>query len=226
MPRKYTKKKGRKNIKRGGTLTKTLSDGENIMNDEIIILKNRLDELEMKLEICCRDMVQGANTIQRMTRGHHSRKDTKIYKRGLKPNITDALLDLPEDVGDLIASHIKTKTEGWTIFPNSKPEQTNGWSIGPLEEKKASVIQQNKGGLIRWFSGLGAQSDQGAAIIKIKNSNPDELISSLTIHDESKYNESHGGWHPYVWIAPGASFKLLKQKEIEGFEVEYDPIDK
>jgi hypothetical protein len=228
MPRKYTKKKGRKKIKRGGTPPKTLSDGENIMNDEIIILKNRLDELEMKLEICCSDMVQGANTIQRMTRGHQGRNTFKQTRRTMKPNVTDALLDLPQDVGDLIASHRndKSKTKGWTIFPNSIPEQTNEWSIGPLEEKKASVIQQNKGGLIRWFSGLGAQSDRGAAIIKIKNSNPDELISSLTIHDESKYNESHGGWHPYVWIAPGASLKLLKQKEIEGFEVEYDPIDK
>jgi hypothetical protein len=228
MSRKYTKKKGRKKIKRGGTLTKTLSDGENIMNDEIIILKNRLDELEMKLEICCSDMVQGANTIQRMTRGHQGRNTFKQTRRTMKPNVTDALLDLPQDVGDLIATHRATipyKTKGWTIFPNSQPKQTNGWSIGPLEEKKASVIQQNKGGLIRWFSGLGDLDDRGAAIIKIKNSNPDELISSLTIH-ESKYNESHSGWHPYVWIAPGASFKLLKQKEIEGFEIEYDPIDK
>ena len=104
MPRKYTKKKNKK----GGTPPKTISNRENIMNDEIIILKNRLDELEAKLEICCRDMVQGANTIQRMTRGHQSRKDTKIMKRGLNPNITDALLDLPQDVGDLIATHRKT----------------------------------------------------------------------------------------------------------------------
>jgi len=231
MPRKYTKKKGRKKtkVKRGGTLTKTLRDGENIMNDEIIILKNRLDELEMKLEICCRDMVHGANTIQRVYRGHQGRNTFKQTRRTMKPNVTDALLDLPQDVGDLIATYRATipyKTKGWTIFPNSQPEQTDGWSIGPLEEIKTSVIQQNKGGLIRWFSGFGAHFDQGASIIKIKNSNPDELISSLTIDDNSKYNKSHGGWHPYVWIAPGASFELLKQKEIEGFEVEYDPIDK
>jgi hypothetical protein len=30
----------------------------------------------------------------------------------------------------------------------------------------------------------------------------------------------------HTYIAPGTPFKLLKQKEIEGFEVEYDPIDK
>jgi hypothetical protein len=113
MPRKYTKKKGRK-IKRGGTLTKTLSDGENIMNDEIIILKNRLDELEMKLEICCRDMVQGANTIQRVYRGHQGRNTFKQTRRTMKPNVTDALLDLPQDVGDLITSQVTKYKKGMT----------------------------------------------------------------------------------------------------------------
>jgi len=114
MPRKYTKKKGIKNIKRGGTLTKTLSDGENIMNDEIIILKNRLDELEMKLEICCRDMVQGANTIQRVYRGHQGRNTFKQTRRTMKPNVTDALLDLPQDVGDLITSQVTKYKKGMT----------------------------------------------------------------------------------------------------------------
>ena len=112
MPRKYTKKKTK--VKRGGTLTKTLSDGENIMNDEIIILKNRLDELEMKLEICCRDMVQGANTIQRVYRGHQGRNTFKQTRRTMKPNVTDALLDLPEDVGDLIASQVTKYKKGMT----------------------------------------------------------------------------------------------------------------
>ena len=112
MPRKYTKKKTK--VKRGGTLTKTLSDGENIMNDEIIILKNRLDELEMKLEICCSDMVQGANTIQRMTRGHQGRNTFKQTRRTMKPNVTDALLDLPQDVGDLITSQVTKYKKGMT----------------------------------------------------------------------------------------------------------------
>jgi hypothetical protein len=114
MPRKYTKKKGRKKIKRGGTLTKKLSDGENIMNNEIIILKNRLDELEMKLEICCSDMVQGANTIQRVYRGHQGRNTFKQTRRTMKPNVTDALLDLPQDVGDLITSQVTKYKKGMT----------------------------------------------------------------------------------------------------------------
>ena len=222
MSRKYTKKKGRKKktkVKRGGTLTKTLSDGENIMNDEIIILKNRLDELEMKLEICCSDMVQGANTIQRMTRGHHSRKDTKMYKRGLKPNITDALLDLPEDVGDLIASHIKTKTKGWTIVKNA--DAYPGENLGCFQGSnvKLDKLKQESTG----FGGfLNCKTPHGTSgFVRCQADTPDILIDNIVGTPKQS-----GYWICDVYISPGASFKLLKQKEIEGFEVEYDPIDK
>ena len=226
MPRKYTKKKTK--VKRGGTLTKTLSDGENIMNDEIIILKNRLDELEMKLEICCRDMVQGANTIQRMTRGHHSRKDTKIYKRGLKPNVTDALLDLPEDVGDLIASHIKTKTEGWTIIKNADayPRENLGCFQG--SNVKLDKLKQESTGFGGFVNCKTPPDSHGrkytSGFVRCQADTPDILIDNIVRGFERRNGTEV--WICDVYISPGASFKLLKQKEIEGFEFEYDEINK
>jgi len=218
MPRKYTKKKNKK----GGTPPKTISNRENIMNDEIIILKNRLDELEAKLEICCRDMVQGANTIQRMTRGHQSRKDTKIMKRGLNPNITDALLDLPQDVGDLIATHRKTirKTKGWTIVKNADSYAGDNWG-GYIKIKPGFNIDD-----LKKYRSKGQITPGGFVLIN----NRDVWFRSYTSDDCVK-NLKHIIF-PHSWIktslfyvAPGASFELLKLKEIEGFEIIYDSID-
>ena len=56
-------------------MAETLQD--NIQNDEMIKLKNKIDDLEMKQKICCGDMDKGANTIQKLQRGFKSRIETK-----------------------------------------------------------------------------------------------------------------------------------------------------
>ena len=86
-------------------MAETLQD--NIQNDEMIKLKNKIDDLEIKQKICCGDMDKGANTIQKLQRGFKSRMETKRQ-------FTEKY--------KLISGY----TIGWTIFKNARLPKTSG----------------------------------------------------------------------------------------------------
>jgi hypothetical protein len=80
-------------------------------NEEISLLKNKLEECENKNEICCGDMDKAAENIQRVTRGHQGRNTFKQKRRSMKPNVTDTLLDMPTDFGSMIMDKIPEARE-------------------------------------------------------------------------------------------------------------------
>jgi hypothetical protein len=191
----------------------------NDMQNEIMLLKQRIDELESKLDICCGDMDKATRKIQRFTRGHQSRKDTKIMKRGKQPNITDALLDMPKDVGDLITTQrnkIPKITKGWTkiIGANSFAGKYNELVQPSIEAGKA--LSDSSGGRIGGFDHAGR--DGGPVWPRERTHN--EMIQKLERADGTTFHTPTD-----LYISPGASMKLLREKEEEGFEIEYDPTD-
>lgn len=189
--------------------------------DMYMEILNRLDTLNTKIDICCGNYDKAAENIQRTYRGFTSRRNTR---RTMKPNITESLLNMPGDISQMITDRVnelKPETIGWTIFKNSQKGQ-NGWNIrGSLKDIKKRVIENNTGGFIRWFGGHNKTIDHGAAIIENNNSNPDELILNIFIYKDS-LKKKYSGWHPEIWISPGASLELIKQKINEGFEVEFE----
>jgi hypothetical protein len=190
--------------------------------DMYMEILNRLDTLNTKIDICCGNYDKASENIQRTYRGFTSRRNTR---RTMKPNITESLLNMPGDISQMITDRVNElkpkETIGWTIFKNSQKEQ-NGWNIrGSLKDIKKRVIENNTGGFIRWFGNHNKTIDHGAAIIENNNSNPDELILNIFIHKDS-LKKNHRGWHPEIWISPGASLELIKQKINEGFEVEFE----
>ena len=216
------------------------------MQNEIMLLNQRIDELESKLDICCGDMDKATRKIQRFTRGHQSRKDTKIMKRGKQPNITDALLDMPKDVGDLITTQrnkipaqigltgrlykeFAGKTNGWTKIngassgggENLTPEA--GSYLHPVDGhgrlksiESGKALSDSSGGRIGGFDLVyvpAGNSNLGGVWPRAHTHN--EMIQNLRTETQTD-----------LYISPGASMKLLREKEEEGFEIEYDPIDR
>ena len=97
----FTKKGGKKTMKKKRKMRGGMGD-----NEEISLLKNKLEECENKNEICCGDMDKAAENIQRVTRGHQGRNTFKQKRRSMKPNVTDTLLDMPTDFGSMIMDKI------------------------------------------------------------------------------------------------------------------------
>ena len=215
------------------------------MQNEIMLLKQRIDELETKLDVCCGDMEKATRKIQRFTRGHQSRKNTKIMKRGKQPNITDALLDMPKDVGDLITTQRKIDyTKGWTIIKEACafPGENMGTYLGHSAEHhnpgilpsifSAKAVSESSEGKIGGFDFVRRATltlARGAGWVERepegrgpwpREHSPDELIRNIQLADGTAHHTLTD-----LYIAPGASIRLLREKEEEGFEIEYDPID-
>jgi len=102
----FTKKGGKKTMKKKRKMRGGMGD-----NEEISLLKNKLEECENKNEICCGDMDKAAENIQRVTRGHQGRNTFKQKRRSMKPNVTDTLLDMPTDFGSMIMDKIPEARE-------------------------------------------------------------------------------------------------------------------
>ena len=81
---------------------------------------NRLDMLNTKIELCCGNYDKAAENIQRSYRGFRSRRNTR---RKMKPNITEALLNMPGDFSHMITNRLSElrpkETIGWTIFKHT-----------------------------------------------------------------------------------------------------------
>ena len=102
----FTKKGGKKTMKKKRKMRGGMGD-----NEEISLLKNKLEECENKNEICCGDMDKAAENIQRVTRGHQGRNTFKQKRRSMKPNVTDTLLDMSTDFGSMIMDKIPEARE-------------------------------------------------------------------------------------------------------------------
>ena len=102
----FTKKGGKRTMKKKRNMRGGTGD-----NEEISLLKNKLEECENKNEICCGDMDKAAENIQRVTRGHQGRNTFKQKRRSMKPNVTDTLLDMPTDFGSMIMDKIPEARE-------------------------------------------------------------------------------------------------------------------
>jgi hypothetical protein len=168
-------------------------------------------------------------------------------KRGKQPNITDALLDMPKDVGDLITTQrnkIPTITKGWTkingaitfndIFYSS-PHGPGRATAPSIEAGKA--LSDSSGGRIGGFdhpNTMAMSEDQkriNSTSIRLIPRTHNECLQHLRRALPAGYLPgSSPTWLSTppidLYISPGASMKLLREKEEEGFEIEYDPIDR
>jgi len=196
------------------------------MQNEIMLLKQRIDELETKLDVCCGDMEKATRKIQRFTRGHQSRKNTKIMKRRQKSNITDELLEMSPDVSNLITTHrnkIPTITKGWTKIIGASSFAGKYAELVQPSIEAGKALSDSSGGRIGGFD----HTHRDAPSVWPRARTHNEMIQNLEPADgttrSKTFNHAHSPTDLY--ISPGASMKLLREKEEEGFEIEYDPTD-
>ena len=123
----FTKKGGKKTMKKKRKMRGGMGD-----NEEISLLKNKLEECENKNEICCGDMDKAAENIQRVTRGHQGRNTFKQKRRSMKPNVTDTLLDMPTDFGSMIMDKI----------PEAREEQKKDKQINLLRRYIGELVSE------------------------------------------------------------------------------------
>ena len=100
----FTKKGGKKTMKKKRKMRGGMGD-----NEEII---NKLNEINTKLDLCCpKNYDQATRNIQRVYRGHKDRNTFKQKRRSMKPNVTDTLLDMSTDFGSMIMDKIPEARE-------------------------------------------------------------------------------------------------------------------
>lgn len=141
--------------------------------------------------------------------------------------------------GLLIKAYPDEKTKGWTVFKcpvelasknalggagrNSVEKASKyGYLNIPLTKigndlkmSKEKSMELNDGGFI-WFP-----KNVYAGIRQPLNLTPDEFIKT-SIYKITKKSDLEGHWIGEIYVKPGASMKLLKQKENEGFEILYN----
>ena len=132
--------------------------------------------------------------------------DKKDVSQTMRTNMVQTMKDVMED--GMIRNKTYGHTSGWTKIYN----------VIPLDEMHSKYdIFMNNNLQITKDTALKLGKNMIGAVyhnFKIFNmifDNNTPLVNMIETH---------------TYIAPGTPFKLLKQKEIEGFEVEYDPIDK
>lgn len=179
---------------------------------------NRLDKLNTKIDICCGNYDKAAENIQRSYRGFTSRRNTR---RTMKPNITESLLNMPGDFSQMITdkvSELKHKeTIGWTIFKNADAFTHNNPKTysGTIEESIKNIEKYN--GFTYISKHMRAWYRPGDINDIIKN------IVSINTEKYTNINPGVRDWKKsLLFIKPGASLELIKQKINEGFEVEFE----
>jgi len=133
--------------------------------------------------------------------------DKKDVSQTMRTNMVQTMKDVMED--GMIRNKTYGHTSGWTKINNVIPGNSgiNSTFIG-------NDLQINKDRALKLGKNMISESPQIPGNYMICN----VIFNNNTIL-VNKLNRD-------IYIAPGTPFKLLKQKEIEGFEVEYDPIDK
>jgi hypothetical protein len=189
------------------------------LHGEIMRLETRIDELEEKQKICCSDKDMAAENIQRVYRGHQGRDAFKVTRRSRKPNVTDELLDLPLEVSDLIMAErdkIPMVTQGWIIFKDADAfpgeNRVNEDHNQPLQSYINYCNKNNLNGFAHC-----PEQNMGFTRSLQQASSPDILIDNI----KSFPRPSHH-WKCNTWVAPGASFELIRQKIDEGFIIEFE----
>jgi hypothetical protein len=142
-------------------------------------------------------------------------------------------------IGLLLKEYPDEKTKGWTVF-KTPVELASKNSLGgagrnsveearkygylnisltkigsDLKSSKEQSMESNDSGFI-WFP-----KNNFAGIRQSVTLTPDEFINN-SIYKIKNKSDLKGHWIGEVYVKPGASMKLLKQKEKEGFEILYD----
>ena len=143
-------------------------------------------------------------------------KKIHVLKRELHK--CESQLDTSLKWADRRLPHLKKaelKTKGWTIIKNmtafSDQVSPCFWgknvSLGKLKSES-----EGYGGFVK---GKNSSSNKDMAWVRCQVKTADELIGNVT-------PDKNGD----IYVAPGASIKLLREKEEEGFDIVYDKIDK
>ena len=194
-----------------------LNKQENIQNDEISRLKNKIDELEIKQKICCKEKEMATENIQRVYRGHQGRNTFKQTRRSMKPNVTDALLDMPMDVGDLIATNRKKidyKTKGWTIINDASAWEGIPSRSIDVEMRGRGVSIEIRKNIIEDMGLFGYTESKGDHFHwwpRDQATKPDDILNNISVQNQRD-----------TYVVPGVSFKLIKQKIDEGFNIDFE----
>jgi hypothetical protein len=119
----------------------------------------------------------------------------------------------------------QNKTVGWTIIKNTdtfthKFVETNK----SVDSCKLICKEKNYGG----FTNCIYKHDKRTNGYMF-NKSPDEGIINMINTTTDKYSKINPGITSFIaelYISPGASIQLLKDKELQGFEIIYDKIDR
>lgn len=183
----------------------------------------KLNAIDLKIELCCGNYDNSATKIQSAVRGNISRRDTR---RTMRPNITQSLSEMPGDFDAIIRRYQeenmkKSKnTKGWTIFKHcdsfphhNKPGIMSFNSKEELENVKKHALENNYCGFTHIIDGTCFFREYGTE---------DCLMNILKIRSPEYQKLNSSNFDSNFYLRPGASFLLIKQKIDEGFEVEFE----
>jgi len=247
MSKKYTKKKGRKKktmVKRGGTPTKTFAQqtlASKSRNQVIPQLEK--EKKEYPFEEYLKDVFEELYRDSYNETISERIADKKDVSQTMRTNMVQTMKDVMED--GMIRNKTYGHTSGWTKInnvqaydisrynPKSHTFREEGmytdWYLikyhlrgKPLQSYKDEALKLGMNIIterITYYEPvLGRQPTTGYRL------HTDIFDNSTLLFKMSEWGK--GNPTSIAYIAPGTPFELLKQKEIEGFEVEYDPIDK
>jgi len=184
------------------------------LHGEIRRLESKIDKILKIQRICCADNEMVREQLDRM-----DNQDRRSISQ--KPNVTDELLDLPLEVSDLIMAErakILRETQGWIIVKGASAwEGKSCPKMGLVERDGQGVSTEIRKGIIEYMglfgytegSALGGHS--GHWWPRCQGNAPDDMLQNI-----SKQGMRN------TWVAPGASFELIRQKIDEGFIIEFE----
>ncbi len=118
------------------------------------------------------------------------------------------------------------RTLGWTIIKDTDTYTHKFIEKNPSLDKCKSICQEkNYGGFTFCISKDTLEPYGGGHMF---NKLPDEGIKNMMKTDTEEYFKINPGVKNFsaeLYISPGASMDLLKNKEKEGFNIKYDELD-
>tara|TARA_B100000035_G_C20981006_1_gene545432 strand:+ start:198 stop:686 length:489 start_codon:yes stop_codon:yes gene_type:complete len=150
-------------------------------------------------------------------------KDLEILKK--EREILELKLNGKDDV---------KRTLGWTIIKDADTYTHKFIEKNPSLDKCKSICQEkNYGGFTYCMKKVSIENGRrpGKVIYgggHMFNKTPDEGIKNMMKTDTEEYFKINPGvkqFNAELYISPGASMELLKNKEKEGFDIKYDELD-
>ena len=184
-------------------------------------LKERIDKLETILKICCDTDWEKFNRmsekIQSRFRGNKDRNEMRDkHPEYFESKVTKGwvIFKSPVDLASWNSIARRKKVE-------NPPKNLNLLKV-PLKQihgKDMNLIIQNKDitkqGYLIWCPNQAQCYHYDSDI----SFTADQIIEQAIYMPTEE--ELNGQWRCEIWIVPGASFKLIKQKIYEGYEIEF-----